>query len=85
MTALAWVVVARLALVYHRPLGDAALFFVLKGAAGVLIDTVLFVLNLLPLPPPDDGRVPTSLLPPPGRSASRGSGASGSSSSSGRS
>ena len=64
LMAVAWVVVARLALVYHQALGDAALFLVLMGAAGVLINTVLLVLNLFPLPPLDGGRVLTSLLPP---------------------
>ena len=65
LMSVAWVVVARLALVYHQVLGDAAPFLVLMGAAGVLINTVLLVLNLFPLPPLDGGRVLTSLLPPP--------------------
>jgi len=35
----------------------------LMGAVGVMINTVLMVLNLLPLPPLDGGRIAVSLLP----------------------
>ena len=37
----------------------------LMGAAGIMTNTVLMVLNLLPLPPLDGGRVVVSLLPIP--------------------
>ncbi len=37
----------------------------LMGAAGIMINTVLMVLNLLPLPPLDGGRIAVSLLPQP--------------------
>lgn len=36
----------------------------LMGKAGVTINSVLMVLNLLPLPPLDGGRIAVSLLPP---------------------
>jgi Zn-dependent protease len=35
------------------------------GSAGVLINTALMVLNMLPLPPLDGGRIMTGLLPGP--------------------
>lgn len=36
---------------------------VLMGAAGVFVNVILMVLNLLPLPPLDGGRIAVSLLP----------------------
>lgn len=39
------------------PLGYMGLF-------GILINTVLMVINLIPIPPTDGGRIVTSLLPP---------------------
>lgn len=41
----------------------AALPLALMGAAGIMINTILLVLNLLPLPPLDGGRIAVSLLP----------------------
>jgi Zn-dependent protease len=41
-----------------------ALYMVLTGQAGVLINLVLAFLNLIPIPPLDGSRVITSMLPP---------------------
>ncbi len=43
----------------------AAMPVALMGAAGILSNVVLMVLNLLPLPPLDGGRIAVSLLPNP--------------------
>jgi Zn-dependent protease len=43
--------------------GNFALPMAFMGAVGVMINTVLMVLNLLPLPPLDGGRIAVSLLP----------------------
>ena len=42
-----------------------AIPLILMGKAGIGINAVLMVLNLLPLPPLDGGRIAVSLLPPP--------------------
>ena len=40
-----------------------ALFWALMGAAGVMVNAIFMVLNLLPIPPLDGGRIVVSLLP----------------------
>jgi Zn-dependent protease len=46
-------------------LGEAGTALLYMGVAGIFINTILMVLNLLPLPPLDGGRVMTGLLPGP--------------------
>ena len=43
--------------------GDFSVPLSLMGQAGILVNVVLMVLNLLPLPPLDGGRIAVSLLP----------------------
>jgi Zn-dependent protease len=61
LMAMGWALLARLALM----LGDSGEALLYMSVAGIFINTVLMVLNLLPLPPLDGGRVMTGLLPGP--------------------
>ena len=55
-----WALVIKLAVTLPT---NFTLPLALMGAAGILTNTVLMVLNLIPLPPLDGGRIAVSLLP----------------------
>jgi len=59
--ALMWGFVIRLGLAMSE--SDLSRPMILMGEAGIKINIVLMVLNLLPLPPLDGGRIAVSLLP----------------------
>lgn len=63
--AFIWALVAKLGLTLLQSGMEIGAPMVYMGVAGVLINTMLMMLNLLPLPPLDGGRVLVGLLPGP--------------------
>ena len=66
--ALLWAAVARLSLFFGVYAGnpisrDIAAFFYNAGLFGILINVVLMILNLMPIPPLDGSRVVSAILP----------------------
>jgi Zn-dependent protease len=59
-----WAAFTWLVLVSGDMLGNAAVPLYFMGQAGIMVNIVLMVLNLIPLPPLDGSRVVSSLLPP---------------------
>ena len=59
-----WVAFAKVVMSFADNLSDLALPMFYMAMAGVSINIVLMVLNLLPLPPLDGSRVVSSILPP---------------------
>lgn len=62
---LLWALVVKLGVLYHGSLGAFGDPILYMGIAGIFVNTILLVLNLLPVPPLDGGRVLTGVLPGP--------------------
>lgn len=65
LMAILWALVARLGLLLSGVSAELGMFLIYSGVAGMFVNTLLMVLNLLPLPPLDGGRVVSALLPGP--------------------
>ena len=65
LMALFWALIMKLALVLPSSLMDLALPLTYMGGAGITINVLLMVLNLLPVPPLDGSRVVAGFLPDP--------------------
>ena len=63
--AILWTIVLKAGLLMGVQAGSPGMFLVAVGMAGIFINTILMMLNLLPLPPLDGGRVLVGLLPGP--------------------
>ncbi len=63
--AFLWALIARVGVMLSAVSPWASVPMMLMGKVGIVLNLVLMVLNLLPLPPLDGGRVMTSLLPGP--------------------
>lgn len=62
--ALLWASGLKTALIFNPQTTMPALFLLLTSQAGILINLILALLNLIPIPPLDGSRVIASLLPP---------------------
>jgi len=58
--AIFWMLVIKFSMVVQSGFSEALAYM---GAVGIMINLVLMVLNLIPLPPLDGGRIAVSLLP----------------------
>ncbi|HQY22732.1 MAG TPA: site-2 protease family protein [Gammaproteobacteria bacterium] len=64
LMALLWAFIAKMGVMLFQQGFSSALFLAYMGNAGISINLMLMILNLLPIPPLDGSRVVSSLLPP---------------------
>ncbi|HEY5601537.1 MAG TPA: site-2 protease family protein [Gammaproteobacteria bacterium] len=65
LMALFWALVLKIALLLPASAATVSIPLSYMGFAGIFINGILMILNLLPLPPLDGGRIMSSLLPGP--------------------
>ncbi len=64
LMAFFWAICLKLATLFHPETSSAALFLLVTARAGILINLVLAILNLIPIPPLDGSRVISMMLSP---------------------
>lgn len=64
LMAMGWALLAKVGMMLSNGSGPYGLALIAVGSAGILINLILMVLNLIPIPPLDGSRVLSSLLPP---------------------
>lgn len=62
--AFSWALCVKIGMMFHPYTSSFGLFLVLTGEAGIMINLVLALLNLIPVPPLDGSRIVASILPP---------------------
>ncbi len=63
LMAIFWALVARIGMLLGDVSPELALFLIYSGVAGIFVNTLIGVLNLLPILPLDGGRILSALLP----------------------
>ncbi|HHS99547.1 MAG TPA: site-2 protease family protein, partial [Thiomicrospira sp.] len=61
--AFLWAILAKVGMILQTTSPDVGMFLIYSGLAGVSINLILLILNLIPIPPLDGSRVLSAFLP----------------------